>query len=446
MQAALKKTPLESRKRNRRLLMRSKTIITISLLVLLAFGTVMVLSTKSTSTLSAQSTMEALRLMLSTSIKQAAFAIGAFLIYVFAMKFFKPKMLKNSWGLYSVVAVYLLILAMTAGIGTEINGSKAWISLGGFSLQPSEFGKPLTIAVFARAYMDHPDDAAHANEKIRDVLAAPLIFTAANAIFLGFQKDIGSLVISLGIALVCVLVPADKRLHKLQRVLVFGIAIGFLVGLVTVYMTDIAETVLAQFSFTSHVATRIANMKNPYNDILDSGYQPANALYGIADAGFFGKGLGSSIRKYGFLTQAESDYILAIVIEETGILGLSVITISYLAIMWALARQAQLVSKTSVKMILVATASYFMLHFIVNIGGVSGLIPMTGVPLLLISSGGSSMLAVCIALGMSQGCIEAGLQRSLSFASIASGIAYARQKRKAEKRARKGGAKKSVKK
>ena len=86
--------------------------------------------------------------------------------------------------------------------------------------------------------------------------------------------------------------------------------------------------ILKQTPF-SHIATRVENFKDPYKDVYGNGYQPANSLYGIASSDIIGKGIGNSARKYGYLTQADNDYILAVLIEETGIFGLGLLVILY---------------------------------------------------------------------------------------------------------------------
>lgn len=172
-----------------------------------------------------------------------------------------------------------------------------------------------------------------------------------------------------------------------------------LVGLFGV--TDIGTDLLAQTPL-AHIATRIVNAKNPYSDIYGTGYQPANSLYGIADSHVIGKGFGNSSRKYGYLTQADNDYILAVTIEETGILGFAFIIFLYGVIEYRLIYYALRTQDTVKKMILIGTGTYLFLHFALNVGGVGALIPMTGIPLLFISSGGSSLLAVSFALGLCQ--------------------------------------------
>jgi cell division protein FtsW len=197
------------------------------------------------------------------------------------------------------------------------------------------------------------------------------------------------------------MIPSYPTLRKTQRALTTLLAAGGLAVVLLFGVTNIGTEVLKQTPLY-HIAVRIENAKNPYNDIYGTGYQPANSLYGIADSGFIGKGFGNSARKYGYLTQADNDYILAVTIEETGIIGFAIIIFLYGVIEARLFYYAIRTQDTSRKIILIGTGAYLFFHFVLNVGGVGALIPMTGIPLLFISSGGSSLLAISIALGLCQ--------------------------------------------
>ena len=140
---------------------------------------------------------------------------------------------------------------------------------------------------------------------------------------------------------------------------------------------------------------------NPYG----TGLQLINGLFGIANSNFIGRGIANSTRKMGFLTQADNDFIFSIVIEELGIFGLLFIVLGYIVIVQRLVHYALRTKSEGYKIILMGTAMYIIAHFVLNVGGVSGLIPATGVPLLFISSGGSSLMAIMAALGICQSII-----------------------------------------
>lgn len=375
--------------------------ITLSSFALMVFGSVMVVSTNMGTTVG--STMS----LMIVLIKQIVFVVASWLIGMVVVSRLFNYRVARMWQ-WVLVVLYLGALLMTYLIGIEVNGSKAWIALGSLmTIQPSEFGKPLLIMCLALSagsihiLPEHKRTFAY-------VFRWPIVMILASVFFVGgLQKDFGSLIITLIIGLVGVLVPSYKTIDKWQKGFVIFVIIAFIALLVGCYFTNLFVDLFRNVGLLRHIAVRIENMKNPYLDIHGDGYQPANALYAIADGGLRGRGFGTSVRKYGFLTQAESDYILAIIIEETGLLGLSFLVLCYGVIFWRLVRWALRASKQEDKVLLMCVASYFILHFFINVGGVSTLIPMTGVPLLLVSAGGSALIAVNIALGMAQSRIAA---------------------------------------
>lgn len=375
--------------------------ITLTSFLLMVFGTVMVVSTNMG--VSVGST----RSLIIVLIKQVVFMCAAWGVGMnFVSKLFNYR-IARFWQI-ALLLLYFAALVATFVIGVDINGSRAWIQIGSlFTIQPSEFGKPLLImclALSAGSIHLLPKE----KRKFSYVFRYPIIMLCFSTVFVGgLQKDFGSLVITMLIGLVGVLIPSYTSLEKWQRGFVITVGMLFILFIVGCYLTDIFVDLFGNVGLMRHIAVRIENMKNPYLDIHGDGYQPANALYAIADGGLRGTGFGTSVRKYGFLTQSESDYILAIIIEELGIAGLSIVVVGYGIIFWRLIHWALRASKQEDKVLLCGVATYFVAHFIINVGGVSTLIPMTGVPLLLISAGGSALIAVNIALGMAQSRISA---------------------------------------
>ena len=218
------------------------------------------------------------------------------------------------------------------------------------------------------------------------------------------QKDIGTLVIICFIFLSCILIPKYPVLQRMQRNVKLLLFVGIVAAIGLFGVTDIGTNVLKHTPL-AHIAVRIENFKNPYTDVYGDGYQPANSLYGIASSNIVGKGIGNSARKYGYLTQADNDYILAVLIEETGIFGLFGLVILYGIIEFRLFYYAFKTSEYMYKVILGGSGIYIFMHFFLNAGGVACLIPFTGVPLLFISSGGTSLISIMLTMGLAQNCI-----------------------------------------
>ena len=374
----------------------SDVYINVAVFALIVFGTFMIVSTN------VGQTTQNSTVVLTTLIKQVAFLVIAYgcmwgTNHVFSFRWFSK-----------IEMLFILIMAffmMLPFAFSASGGSQAWIRLpGGVTIQPSEFTKPLLIILIACAVYK-----AKLKTKLQKnwftLFRFPLYALGLDIIFLFLQRDLGTMAIVMMIFFVCVLVPDFDSIRKIQKNLNRLCTMGVGAVVVLFGITNIGTQIIEMTPF-AHVATRIENAKNPYNDIYGEGYQPANSLYGIASSNILGKGIGASARKYGYLTQADNDYILAVTIEETGIFGLGLIVFLYGVIIYRLFYYAFKTNEMVYKVVLVGNATYLFMHFFLNVGGVAALIPFTGVPLLFISSGGSSLMAVCIAVGLSQQCIS----------------------------------------
>ena len=374
----------------------SDVYINVAVFALIVFGTFMIVSTN------VGQTTQNSTVVLTTLIKQVAFLVIAYgcmwaTNHVFSFRWFSK-----------IEMLFILIMAffmMLPFAFSASGGSQAWIRLpGGVTIQPSEFTKPLLIILIASAVYK-----AKLKPKLQKnwltLFRFPLYALGLDIIFLFLQRDLGTMAIVIMIFFVCILVPDFDSISKIQKNFKRLFTIGVLAVVVLFGITNIGTQIIEMTPF-AHVATRIENAKNPYNDIYGEGYQPANSLYGIASSNILGKGIGASARKYGYLTQADNDYILAVTIEETGIFGLGLIVFLYGVIIYRLFYYAFKTNEMVYKVVLVGNATYLFMHFFLNVGGVAALIPFTGVPLLFISSGGSSLMAVCIAVGLSQQCIS----------------------------------------
>ncbi len=381
--------------------------ITASTLLLMLIGTIMVISTNLGTTVGDSAGF------IRAAGKQFIYISVGYLIMMVMSKMFN--MTRFGVWRWFVFLLFFGLMMLVLLFGVEIYGSRAWLNIFGFSLQPSEFAKPLVIASCGFALKKA---RYHPRRKVSYfvLFKEPILFLGLTELFVLLQHDIGTMIIIFLIFVACTLVPNEKgeqfrNIRKVQNwIRILGIA-GLIVVYGTVFATDIAEDVLSRIPGAYHISTRIRNMKNPYADIYNEGYQPANSLYSIGSAGLTGKGLGNSARKYGYLTQAESDYILAVTIEETGLIGLGAITLLYVILIGQIYRYALRSDRTDEKVILCGTATYLGIHFIINVGGVGGLIPMTGVPLIFISAGGTSIAAACAAVGMAQAVVASIRER-----------------------------------
>lgn len=373
----------------------SDSAINVVVLILMLFGTFMIISTDVGQTVSNS------HVVLNTTVKQFIFVFFSYVLMwvanrMFSFKWFAPLQGLAIIGIWGLLGSTLLFPA--------IGGSKAWIQLGGLSLQPSEFAKPMIILIVASAiYL--------ANRNPNRLRSIGKLYWTPFITFLGMggiivaQKDLGTLAILSAIFLMCIIVPNYKILDKMKRWMLGVFFVGSVLVLVFFAFTDIGTDLIAKTPW-AHIAVRIRNFKNPYLDIYGDGYQPCNALYGIANANIWGRGIGGSARKYGYLTQANSDYIFAVLIEETGIFGLAGLAILYTILFRRLVHYAFQTEKIEYRIVLLGNVTYLFMHFFLNVGGVVSVIPSTGVPLLFISSGGSALMAFSLMIGISQKCIS----------------------------------------
>lgn len=370
-------------------------VLHFSILLLILFGTLMILSTN------IGNAGRDPYILLKVGIKQAIFIlVSYFLLMFFANNFTMPRAKK----LLPVAGFILMAALFCTQFYESTLGSKAWIQLSvagvGMSIQPSEFAKVFMIIVLA-VYIEI---AGRNNWNFVTIMKGPFAYFLLCFVPILLQKDVGSTLVFMAIPCICFLVPSHRNLRKAQKVMKILMAVGVLSAFVL--MSDVGIRVFKEIKPLAHIADRIANAGNPFSDPYGTGYQPITGLYSIASGGLQGKGLGNSTQKYGYLTQADSDYILAIVIEELGLFGFGVILIGYIMIIQRLFYYALHSKSEGYKIILIGTAMYIFIHFILNVGGVGGLIPLTGVPLLFISSGGSSLMSIMVAIGISQSVIS----------------------------------------
>lgn len=353
--------------------------------------------------------------------KQLVFLLAGGFIYFWIQHKFQVNRSHVRMRNYYCIALILMGICRL----WNINGSHAWIKLGPFTIQPSEFMKIALILLYAQILgtelpriirkrneaLSKPQAKDplvrkavrdRATERIVGKVVAPLFGYGILAFLTcGFyQGDLGSAIIIFGICLTLFFATAERGFKRLKRVAILVI-IG---GLIFIYfITKMGGAGLLK----PHQIARFITWLDPLNDkyIFGTSYQIVNGMVGYSNGGLIGRGFGNSIMKYGYIPEAQNDYISAIIAEEFGLLGMVLLLIPYCVIIYRLFSYAMKMEDRRSKLILIGVASYFFFHLLVNLGGVSGLIPMTGVPLLLVSAGGTSTLAALTALGIAQNII-----------------------------------------
>lgn len=366
--------------------------IHVTTIVLNLFGLLMIVS-------ASMNLKNTSRTLTFTLVKEIAFIVVSYILMVIFAKYFKMSFFKKYF--WPLLGLTIAALLATLAFG-EVNGAQAWIRFGSVTIQPAEFAKVFVILMIALFLGDRK---AVKSKSVWDYILLPtLVILLMLFIITVLQSDLGSAVVLLGIAFVCYLIPSNIKLKRMQ--LMF--AILFVLGIVVLVMINNPQGAefLNKLPLPDYMVKRFLTSADPLHDMYNDSYQVFNSLVAIIQGGVFGKGFAQSINKYGYIPEAHTDFILAIIIEELGILGFLVIFIGYGLILINLMKYSFKVRSEQDKIILVGVASYIVIHFVFNVGGITAFIPLTGVPLLLVSSGGSSRMAVMIAIGLAQSVIS----------------------------------------
>lgn len=349
-----------------------KTAIILIAAILFAFGLVMIFSTTSAEMLDhdlADKTDAVL-------IKQLLYgAIGALMGW-FVCRLGPEKWIRWSPYLLAFLTL-LLIFVLIPGIGREVNGSRRWLGLAGFSVQPSEFVKYVAPAYFLYFLRTSPSSTMTFTTflKLAGILVVPLVLVAVE------PNNGTAAVIGLMFAVMCFVTSIKIRYWALP--LIAAIVLGGAFALNHPY-----------------VVSRINVYLHPELDLKGKGHQPHQAKIAAGAGGLLGRGPGNSLQKLSYLPEAQNDYIAAIFAEEYGFVGILFLIFLYMslaALGFSLAMQAQ-----KPELIFYGAAISFLIGFqaFMNLAVVSGLLPSTGLNLPLLSQGGSSMMATLMGIGL----------------------------------------------
>jgi cell division protein FtsW len=276
------------------------------------------------------------------------------------------------------IALAGLLLVLVPGIGSVVNGARRWIYLGGQGVQPSEFAKLAAVVLIAALVVRRPWEVT----TLKGFLRLTVIGIVPAAALIMLEPDLGTTLV-LVVAVVAVLIAAGAPLRYL-----FGL---FFVGVFAV---------LTLIAVEPYRLERLTTFFDPWKDQQGSGYQATQSLISIASGRVFGVGLGNSVQKFGFLPEQTTDMITGIIGEELGLIGLLVLLALYAALAWVCFRIALNCKDLFGKLLATGITAIIVGQACINVGAALGLLPLTGVPLPLVSLGGTSMLVVLGGLGI----------------------------------------------
>jgi cell division protein FtsW len=295
-----------------------------------------------------------------------------------------PVSLWRKSGWFLLMGSYaLLLLVLVPGIGKVVNGSARWIDLGLFSLQPSELAKVFIIVYLAAFLEKHL-------EEVRDRWSGffkPLLVIGAAVILLQLEPDHGAMVI-LMLTAFCMIFLAGAKLY--QFLLILMLCIGAVASIAIM---------------KPYVIVRFSSFLNPWADenVYTGGYQLTQALIAFGRGEWFGVGLGNSIQKLYFLPEAHNDFVLAIIGEELGLLGvILVITLFCLLIhkAFAIGKRAEKRGNFFHAFFAFGLALLFAGQVLINVGVNIGLLPTKGLTLPFLSYGGASLIVSCFMIAL----------------------------------------------
>lgn len=287
------------------------------------------------------------------------------------------------WHKYTPLILLVSTLGLLAVllVGTEVNGSVRWLRLGPLNIQPSEFAK-LSVVLFISSYL------IRRQREVIDTIKGfikPLAILALLAMLLLLQPDLGSTVV------IVVIMMGMLFIANARMISFVGIAVALLSVIILLIVTS------------PYRMARVFGFLDPWSDPFGRSYQLTQSLMAFGRGGWFGEGLGNSVQKLEYLPEAHTDFIMAILAEELGFIGVSIVIILEFVLVYkafSIGKRALEKNLVFAGYVAVGIAIWFAFQTAVNIGAASGIAPTKGLTLPLISYGGSSLITIAIAVGL----------------------------------------------
>jgi len=317
--------------------------------------------------------------------RELIFLVIGLFIFIFAILF--PT--KN----YKKLSVFLMVIITVSLIGLLIygyaaNNAVSWYKIGPVTIQPSEFAKLAIIIYLSVYYEKHREDM-----DVQWNILKPILFVIIIVGLVAIQPDMGTAIIIMLITLIMfygVPISRDNR-RMFNKIFIGGVVVVLLV-LITSGSALLKSYQLERFNFLDP-CTR-------YQE--DSGYQLCNSFIAFKNGGLDGQGLGDSTQKFLYLPESYTDFIYPIIVEELGLIVGILILIGYMIMLFRIIKVARRANNLRNSLICYGVFAYLVTHIMINLGGVMGLIPLTGVPLPFLSYGGSYVICLMIGMGLVQ--------------------------------------------
>ncbi|MBD0317461.1 MAG: FtsW/RodA/SpoVE family cell cycle protein [Thermoleophilia bacterium] len=325
------------------------------------------------------------------ALRQGVWVVGGVLLFALVVLFLRDHRVLDVYK-YTLgfAAIALLVLPALPVIGKTVNGARLWIDLGALQLQPGEFAK-IFLVVFLAGYLRDNRELLSLGYGRLGVPSpkhfGPLLLVWGGAMLVLFQtNDLGGGLLYFSIFLAMLYVATAR------------------IAYVAVGLALFAAGSWAVYQVASHVANRIAIWLDPWQDPHDAGYQLVQSIYSIAAGGLFGTGLGRGVlvtpEGGTYIPYLSTDFIYAAIVQELGIAGGAALVLLYLVFVYRGFAVAMAADDGFSKLLATGLTAAIAIQAFIIIGGVSGLIPLTGVTLPLVSYGGSSIVANFLLVGL----------------------------------------------
>lgn len=314
-----------------------------------------------------------------TELKKQIIALGIGLVLAIVTMFTDyRKIIVNIAPFFYAVIVIMLVLVLF--IGKEINGNKAWLHFPGVSIQPSEFAKVATILMLAR----HLAQSRAGSLKLKDMAIMGAI-TMVPIILIALEHDTGTM-LTFGAIL-----GAFYFLGGMRKLYLAAGAVAVVVGLIVVFP-----------HLKDYQRERVIVIIHPEKaDPRGYAYQTIQSVIAVGSGGVMGKGIGNGTQgKLGFLPFAWTDFIAAVIAEEMGFTGIVLMMLLYLLLIWRLISVAQGARDRAGSLMIMGFVALIAFHILCNLGMVVGLMPIMGIPLPLMSSGGTAIMSMFLGVGL----------------------------------------------
>jgi cell division protein ftsW, putative len=333
-------------------------------------------------------------------VTQAAFWLFS-LVMIWIIYRMKLDFLKRPGVITSVIVVETILLLLSRFITGTINGAHGWLKIGPVSAQPAEYLKIILVWYLALQFSKKQEQVEiYDYQAITFNQFLPRAFTdwrVIVAFLIGLvviMPDLGNATILL--LTVLIVISTSGIAYRWFSTMLGAVVGGSAAVLASIWLIGVKR--VEQIPIFGYVAKRFSAFFNPFDDLSGSGHQLANSYYAMSNGGWFGLGLGNSIEKRGYLPEAHTDFVFSIVIEEVGFFGATLI----LALLFFLILRIILVGTRAKdpfnSMMALGLGGMILMQTFVNIGGISGLIPSTGVTFPFLSQGGNSLLVLSVAI------------------------------------------------